>query len=180
MEAFMEKEKEQEVRKLVNVLRRTARMAAQASWGWACSGEAQEPTAQYCAQQYNRIFERLRELDPTVETIFAPLDENARLEVVAMACRQLAAYYEEEIEGGEGEERRRRRHRDWGSFYETVYEAGPFKIFLGHAFKDMEELGKVIRECMPPWMRGEEGPPKSEEPKPSPGGESETKATPSA
>lgn len=169
----MEKEKEQEIRKLVNVLRRTARTAASWGWGWACSAEAQEPMAKYCVEQYNRILARLKDLDPTVGTIFGPLAEDTRVEVVAIACRQLAAYYEEELEGAEEKEGRRHRHRDWGSFYETVYEAGPFKIFMGRGFKDLEELGRIIRECMPPWMRGEEPRPKSEEPKPSPGSEPE-------
>jgi len=134
--------------------------------------------AKYCAEQYNRILDRLKELDPTVGTIFSPLAEDTRVEVVAIACRQLAAYYEEELEGAEEKEGRRHRHRDWGSFYETVYETGPFKIFMGRGFKDLEELGKIIRECMPPWMRGEECQPESQESKPSSGSqaEAETKA----
>jgi hypothetical protein len=171
----MEKEKAPELRKLIKVLRQTARLASQAGWGWACSGEGQEHTAKHCAEQYNRIFNRLKELDPTVGTIFSPLAEDARLEVVAIACRQLAAYYEEELEEAEGKEGRRHRDKDWGSFYETVYETGPFKIFFGRGFKDLEELGKQIRECMPYWLRGEE-PPKKEEPKPAPSGEAESKA----
>jgi len=165
----MEKEKEPEIRKLVNVLRRTARLAAQASWGWACSAQSPDHVARYCAQQYNRIFDRLKELDPSVATVFDPLAEDTPLEVVVIACRQLAAYYEDELEAGEEKEGRRHRHRDWGSFYETVYETGPFKIFMGRGFKDLEELGKLIRECMPPWMRGEEPRPKPGEPKPSAG-----------
>jgi hypothetical protein len=169
----MEREKAQEIRKLVNVLRRTARLAAQASWGWACSAQAQEQTAKYSAEQYNRIFDRLKGLDPSVGTIFSRLPEDARLEVVAMACRQLAAYYEEELEPAEEKEGHRHRHKDWGSFYETVYEAGPFKIFMGRGIKDLEELGKMIRECMPPWMCQEEPQRKSEEPKPAAGSEAE-------
>jgi len=171
----MEKEKEQEIRKLMNVLRRTARLAAQASWGCAWSGEGREETAKYCAEQYNRILGRLKELDPSVGTIFSPLAEDTRLEVVAIACRQLVAYYEEELEEAEQREGRphRHRYRDWGSFYETMYEAGPFKILFGRGFKDLEELGKLIRECMPPWLRGEEPRPKPEEPKPSPSSEPE-------
>lgn len=158
-------EKEQEIRKLVSVLKRTGRLAAQASWGWTISSEAQDQTAQYCAEQYNRILARLKELDPTVGTIFSPLPATTRLEVVAIACRQLAAYYEEEI--ARAEEKEGRRHREWGSFYETVYEAGPFKIFFGRGFKDLEELGRLIRECMPWWLRGEEPRSKGEEPKSS-------------
>lgn len=172
----MEPEKEREIRKLVNVLRRTARLAAQASWGWACGAPSHESTAQYCAQQYNRIFDRVKELDPSVATVFGPVAEDTPLEVVIMACRQLAAYYEEDLEASEEKPGHRARHKNWGSFYETVYETGPFKIFLGRGFKDLEELGKIIRECMPPWMRGEEPRPKSEESKSSPGSEPETEA----
>ncbi len=148
-------EKDQEIRKLVYVLRRMGRLAAQASWGWTTSNEAQEETAQYCVEQYNRILARLKELDPTVGTIFSPLPPTTRLDVVAIACRHLAAYYEEEIAAAE-EKEGRRRHRDWGSFYETVYEAGPFKIFFGRGFKDLEELGRLLRECMPWWLGREE------------------------
>lgn len=169
----MENEHEQEIRKLVNVLRRTARMAAQAMWGCSGSEQSQTHAAQYGAQQYNRIFYRLKELDPSVSTIFGPLDEHAPLEVVGMACRQLAAYYEDELEEAAAKEGRHYRRRDWGSFYETAYEAGPFKILFGRSFKDLEDLGKMIRECMPPWMRGEECQTKAEESKPSPGGEPE-------
>lgn len=165
----MEKEKERELRKLIKVLRQTARLAAQASWGWMCSGEAHEQTARHCAEQYNRIFSRLKELDPSVGTVFGPLPADARLEVVAIACRQLAAYFEEELEEAERKEGRRPREREWGSFYETVYESGPFKIFFGRGFKDLEELGRMIRECMPPWMRGEEPRPKKEESPSQPG-----------
>lgn len=163
----MQKEHEPEIRKLVNVLRRTARMATQAMWSWGSSEQSQDHAARYGAQQYNRILQRLQELDPSVSTIFGPLDEHAPLEVVGMACRQLAAYYEDELEEAAAKEGRHYRRRDWGSFYETAYEAGPFKILFGRSFKDLEELGRMIRECMPPWMRGEECQSTREESKPS-------------
>jgi hypothetical protein len=172
MEVIMEKEIEQEIRKLVNVLRRTARMAVQASWGWACSAQSKEPTAKYCVEQYNRIFDRVKELDPSVTTVFGPLDEGTQLEVVLIACRQLAAYYEDELEEADEKEGRCHRHRDWDSFCEAIHETDPFKAFTGRGFKDLEELGRMIRECIPPWMRGEEPKAKPEEPKPTPGNES--------
>lgn len=172
----MEQEHIQEIRKLVNVLRRMAHLVRRASWSAGAYGaQSQEQTAKYCAQQYNRIFNRLKELDPTVGHVFGPLDEPTSLEAVGIACIQLVAYYEEELRGEE-KEGRRHRHRDWGSFYETVYETGPFKIFFGRGFQDLEELGRLIRECMPPWMRGGEPCAKSEAPKPSAGGESEAEA----
>jgi hypothetical protein len=176
MEDNMEKEKEQEIRKLISVLRRTTRMAMQASWGWSCSTQAQDHIARYSAQQYNRIFERLKELDPSIGTIFTPLAEDAPLEVVAVACRQLAAYYEEEFDRADVGEGRRHRCKDWGSFYETAYEAGPFKIFFGRGFKDLEELGKLIREYMPQWMWEELQRCESRKPSTGPQPEGEAKA----
>lgn len=171
----MQQEHIQEIRKLVNVLRRMAHLVRRVSWSAGAYGApSQEQTARYCAQQYNRIFSRLKELDPAVGHVFGPLDETTSLDAVGIACIQLAAYYEEELRGEEGEGRRH-RYRDWGSFYETVYETGPFKIFLGRGFRDLEELGRLIRECMPPWMRGQEPGTKSEAPKSSTGGHSEEK-----
>ena len=52
-------EREKEMAKLVNVLRRTARMALQSEW----TGSSQD-AARFCAEQYNRVLARLRELDP--------------------------------------------------------------------------------------------------------------------
>jgi len=134
-------EREQELRKIINVLRKTARMAMQSHWTGA-GGQS----ARFCVEQYNRILSRLKEIDPDVATIFAPLPEDAPLETVAIACRQLAAYYEEEAYGKRG---------DWGSFYETAYECGPFKILFGRSFRDLEDIGRIIRESFPEWMRGE-------------------------
>lgn len=173
----METEKVREIQKLVNVLNRTGRQAAKAVWAGVCNvPSAQEEMAQHCLRQYNRILDRLKELDPTVGTIFTPLEEDTRLEVVATACRQLSAYFEDELEGGETRAGRRHRHRDWGSFYETAYEAGPFKILLGRGFRDLEELGKLIRECMPPWTWEERCRPKREDSESTSGSESETES----
>src|SRR6266545_2181976 len=85
-------EREKELPKLINVLRRTSRMALQSEW----TGGSQD-AAVFCTEQYNRVLARLMEIDDGIGTIFEPLPAGSSLTVVAMACRQLAAYYEDEL-----------------------------------------------------------------------------------
>ncbi len=47
-------DREKELTKLVNILRRTARMALHYEWT-----EDAGDTAQFCVDQYNKVFERL-------------------------------------------------------------------------------------------------------------------------
>src|SRR5215510_7813706 len=91
-------EREQEIAKLVNVLRRTSRMALQAEW----TGSAAD-TAAFCVEQYNRVLARLKELDGSNVVVFEPLPAESSLTVAAMACRQLAAFYEDEVPRGRWE-----------------------------------------------------------------------------
>src|ERR1700760_2263189 len=92
-------ERDKELAKLVNVLRRTSRMALQSEW----TGSSAD-AARYCVEQYNRVLARLKELDDAVGVVFEPLSPDSSLTVAAMACRQLAAYYEDEVGGaGRGE-----------------------------------------------------------------------------
>src|SRR5262249_42208137 len=91
-------EREKEIAKLVNVLRRTSRMALQSEW----TGGA-EDVAAFCIDQYNRVLARLKEIDEGVGAVFDPLPAGSSLTVAAMACRQLAAYYEDEV-GRQGSE----------------------------------------------------------------------------
>src|SRR4030095_296981 len=90
-------EREKELVKLINVLRRTSRMALQSEWTGG-----KEDAAKFCTEQYNRVLARLKEIDPDVGTVFEPLPENSSLTVVAMASRQLAAYYEDEMGPAKG------------------------------------------------------------------------------
>src|SRR5512132_4093911 len=84
-------ERDKELLKLINVLRRTSRMALQSEWTGG-----KEDAAAYCTEQYNRVLTRLKEMDPGL-TVFEPLPAGSSLTVVAMASRQLAAYYEDEL-----------------------------------------------------------------------------------
>ena len=110
---------EQEIVKLLNVLRLTARAARYFEW----TRSASEAT-QFCIVQYNRVLARLSELEPAVKPLFTPLDENASPEVIRMAARELIAYFEMDespashempIQFGCGPRRRRPRVR-WVPF----------------------------------------------------------------
>jgi hypothetical protein len=85
-------EREQEIKKLINVLHRTARAAVRVQWMHAGENEAR-----FAVAQYNKILGRLGELDPGVKSVFDPLAEGSSLTTVAMACRQVVSYYEDEV-----------------------------------------------------------------------------------
>ena len=139
-------EKNEEIKKLVNVLRRTARMAMQVEW----TGGSQDATT-FCAEQYNKVLSRLKELDPDVAKIFEPLPAGSSLTVVSMACRQLAAYYEDKAGRPEG----------WGRGFGfwagpgcgTWFNSKGFKDFWGASASDFEDLGEIIRESFQEWAR---------------------------
>jgi len=80
---------EQETRKLLNVLRRIARAAGYLAWSKAGAEETQ-----FCVAQYNRVFARLGELEPSVKPLFTPLSETASPDVIRIATRELLAYFE--------------------------------------------------------------------------------------
>ncbi|HVF92326.1 MAG TPA: hypothetical protein VNH22_19835 [Blastocatellia bacterium] len=131
-------EREKEITKLINVLRRTSRMALQSEW----TGGGQD-AASFCVEQYNRVLARLREIDPDVGAVFAPLAESSSLTVAAMACRQLASYYEDEVE----------TERGWGKAYSFNVGAQPFKDFWQKSAREIEDLGEFIRESIDEWTR---------------------------
>ncbi len=121
-------EREQELKKLINVLHRTARLAVRVQWT-----QAGESETRFAAAQFNRILARLGELDPNVNTVFAPLPEDSSLTTVALACRQVVSYFEDEIKV---EDER------WGPGF-----AAGFKFPCGDA-KDfrLEDIGNQIRD----------------------------------
>jgi hypothetical protein len=131
-------EREKEIAKLVNVLRRTSRMALQSEW----TGGSQD-AARYCVEQYNRVLARLKEIDAGTGAVFEPLPEGSSLTVAAMACRQLAAYYEDEVGAASS----------WGRTVGIQFDAEPFKDFWRKSARDIEDLGEFIRESIEEWAR---------------------------
>ena len=132
-------ERQKELFKLINVLRRTGRMALQSEWTGG-----KEDAAAYCTDQYNRVLTRLKEMDPGVGVIFEPLPAGSSLTVVAMAARQLAAYYEDEVgpvkgfgRGGPG----------------FAFDPKMFKEFWEKSAREFEDMGDFIRESIDEWLR---------------------------
>lgn len=98
----MEKEeREREIAKLVRVLHQITFAEKFSAWS-----SKQEDLSRFSAQQYNRVFVRLKELEPSINGLFVELQERANPRVIRMAARELADYFEEEI----AEEEKRQRH----------------------------------------------------------------------
>jgi hypothetical protein len=131
-------EREKELVKLINVLRRTSRMALQSEWTGG-----KEDAAAFCTEQYNRVLARLKEMDPGVGVIFEPLPANSSLTVVAMASRQLGAYYEDELGPAKG----------FGRGYGFAFDANKFREFWEKSAREFEDMGEFIRESIDEWLR---------------------------
>jgi hypothetical protein len=87
-------ERDREIVKLINVLRRIARAA-----NYAAHYNRQPDAARFCVSQYNRVLRRLAELEPAVAPLFVELREEASPEVVHLAAIELAAFFFDEVEG---------------------------------------------------------------------------------
>jgi len=132
-------EREKELLKLINVLRRTSRMALQSEWTGG-----KEDAAAYCTDQYNRVLARLKELDPNVSAVFEPLPAGSSLTVVAMASRQLAAYYEDELGPPP---------KGFGRGYGFAVDPRMFREFWDKSAREFEDLGEFIRESIDEWLK---------------------------
>jgi len=131
-------ERQKELLKLINVLRRTSRMALQSEWTGG-----KDDAATYCTDQYNRVLTRLKEMDPGVGVVFEPLPAGSSLTVVAMASRQLAAYYEDEFGPARG----------FGRGYGFAFDPKMFKEFWEKSAREFEDMGEFIRESIDEWLR---------------------------
>jgi hypothetical protein len=136
-------EREKELVKLINVLRRTSRMALQSEWTGG-----KEDAAVFCTEQYNRVLTRLKELDAGVGAIFEPLPAGSSLTVVAMASRQLAAYYEDELGSARG----------FGRGYGFAFDATKFREFWEKSAREFEDMGEFIRESIDEWLKQKKEP----------------------
>jgi hypothetical protein len=83
-------ERDRELAKLINVLRRIARAASFAAW------TRDAHAARFCALQYNKVLARVSELEPAAPTLFTPLPESASAELTKIAAHELTAYFEDE------------------------------------------------------------------------------------
>lgn len=132
-------DREKEIVKLVNVLRHTSRMAVQSE----LTGADDKGAAAFCAEKYNRVLARLKEIDPGVGTVFEPIAPGTSLAVTAIACRQLGAYYEDELGPA----------AKFGRAYGIAFDPNTFKEFWNKGAREIEDLGEFIRESIAEWTR---------------------------
>ena len=156
-------DRDTELRKLINVLYRTGKMAYRVQWV-----ESGEESARFCAEQYNRILARLRELDPEMGGIFVPLEPTAPLTVISVACKQVVSYYEDEL-------RERGVHVDRDAFDFGFAPGRKGVNFFVPGQRDFEDFGNMVRDWVQGWRTGcskpkseksEEQPKKEAEPQP--------------
>lgn len=119
----MEEERKREIAKLVRVLHQIAFAEKFSAWN-----ERREDISRFSVQQYNRVFARLKEIEPSIAGLFIELQEVANPRVIRMAAHELAGYFEEEL----APEEKHQRHgsRGCGSHKRVVFGFAP--MFGGH------------------------------------------------
>jgi hypothetical protein len=124
---------EKEIKRIIRLLESTTKMAEHAS----LTGTLKEGQ-KVSVRQYNAILDRLREIEEIPGTLFPPLEEEASFDEVGVACKQLAAYLQEEEEPAKSRPRER-----------PFLEDSPI-INIGG---DLKDLGQLIRDALPEWVQ---------------------------
>ena len=89
----MEQQRQQELKGLFHMLEHTAKIAEDAALtGTFSGGEAR------CIIQFNNVLTRLNGLDAVPDGLFDELHEDASFSQIGIACHQLAAYLNEELD----------------------------------------------------------------------------------
>ncbi|MBP1623976.1 MAG: hypothetical protein H6Q07_1996 [Acidobacteria bacterium] len=132
-------ERDKEIGKLVYVLQQTARMAFQSEW----TGSGSNDAAKLCVDRHNRILARLKQMDPGLSEVFEPLPADSSMTAAAIACRQLASYYEDELGWSS----------KWKQAYDSACDPKAFKEFWRKSARDIQDLGEYMRECAEEWAR---------------------------
>ena len=123
---------EKEIKRMIRLLESTAKIAEHASLTGALD-QGQKASL----RQYNAILERLKETEEIPGVLFPPLEEDASFDEIGVACKQLAAYLQEE------EEPAKDRRPQGGDFHGPIIKIGG----------NLKDLGEIIRDALPEWMR---------------------------
>ena len=84
-------EPEEEMAKLINVMRRLARNAH-----FSAPGRIEPDADAFCAAQYHRALARLAQMEPKLSTWFPPLAPSTGPEAVSLTARAIIAYLDAE------------------------------------------------------------------------------------
>ncbi|RKU32929.1 hypothetical protein C6499_02265 [Candidatus Poribacteria bacterium] len=128
-------ERQQELRALFNMLDHTAKIAEDAALTDTFSGGETR-----CITQFNNVLTRLTDINAVPDGLFDELDAEASFGQIGIACHQLAAYLNEELDS-------------------TTDSKGWFASFFGERFMEnlKEEatdkpLGDMIRKAVPDFL----------------------------
>ena len=131
----MEQQKQQGLKGLFHMLEHTAKIAEDAALTGAFSGGETQ-----CISQFNNVLRRLSDIDAIPDGLFEELPADASFSQIGIACHQLAAYLNEELD-------------------ETTDFKGWFSSFFGERFMEnlTEELtdkpfGDLIRKAVPDFL----------------------------
>ncbi len=131
----MEQQKQQELKGLFHMLEHTAKIAEDAALTGAFSGGETQ-----CISQFNNVLRRLSNINAIPDGLFEELQADASFSQIGIACHQLAAYLNEELD-------------------ETTDFKGWFSSFFGERFMEnlTEELtdkpfGDLIRKAVPDFL----------------------------
>ena len=89
----MEQQRPQEIRGLFHMLEHTAKIAEDAALTGAFSGGETR-----CVSQFNNVLRRLGDIDAIPDKLFEELPADASFSQIGIACHQLAAYLNEELD----------------------------------------------------------------------------------
>lgn len=131
----MEQQRQKELRGLFHMLEHTAKIAEDAALtGTFSGGESQ------CISQFNNVLRRLHDIKAIPDALFEALPADASFSQIGIACHQLAAYLNEEVET-------------------TADFKGWFSSFFGERFMEnlTEELADkpfsdLIRKAVPEFL----------------------------
>ncbi|MCE2413781.1 hypothetical protein J4G07_07230 [Candidatus Poribacteria bacterium] len=131
----MEQQRPQEIRGLFHMLEHTAKIAEDAALTGAFSGGETR-----CISQFNNVLKRLRDIEAIPDGLFEMLPADASFSQIGIACHQLAAYLNEELDA-------------------TTDFKGWLSSFFGERFMEnlTEELadkpfGDLIRKAVPDFL----------------------------
>ena len=89
----MEQQRQQELRGLFHMLEHTAKIAEDAALTGAFSGGETR-----CISQFNNVLRRLDDINAVPDRLFEELQADASFSQIGIACHQLAAYLNEELD----------------------------------------------------------------------------------
>ena len=131
----MEQQRQQELKGLFHMLEHTAKIAEDAALtGTFSGGEAR------CIIQFNNVLTRLNGLDAVPDGLFDELHDDASFSQIGIACHQLAAYLNEELD----------TTADFRGWLDSFFG----KRFMENLTEELADkpLGDLIRKAVPDFL----------------------------